>query len=81
MKAEVYNKSSGKAKVEVKLSHGELPEGTLPNVRLPLSPIIQSFYRGNDTKLLIHLQKINPSLPWTPIKVSVNSINKEPIQT
>jgi len=55
MKAEVYNKSSGKAKVEVKLSHGELPEGTLPNVRLPLSPIIQSFYRGNDTKLLIHL--------------------------
>ena len=55
MKVDVYNKSSGKVKVEVKLSHGDLPEGTLPNVRLPLSPIIQAFYRGNDTKLLVHL--------------------------
>lgn len=55
MKVDVYNKSSGKVKVEVKLSHGDLPEGTLPNVKLPLSPIIQAFYRGNDTKLLVHL--------------------------
>lgn len=47
---------------------------------LPNSPVVQSFYRGNDTKLLIHLQKVEAHKPWTPIKVSVTSVDKEPVK-
>ena len=47
-------------------------------MHIPRSEVIEMLYRGGDTKVFLHLQKINPHKPWTQLRVSIVSIDKEP---
>jgi hypothetical protein len=78
LKLSVINKGAAKIKLQVQIYHDCAP-GQTPNVLIPLSQVFEVLYKGGDSKALIHLQKIRAYEPWTPLRVTVVSVDKNPM--
>ena len=70
MMVTVTNTTKDKVKVEVSMKNSSL------NVRCPLTSIKETLF-DNDTKCLIHLQKVNPDLEWGEFEIEIRSKVKE----
>lgn len=74
LKVQVTNRLKKKVKVSLLLEPAEGQDPATLNMRLPVSDLKDKFYDA-DTKVFIHLVKIDPRLPWGRLKVRV--ISKE----
>lgn len=66
LRVAITSKATAKVKVRVKISHA-CAEGQIPNVVIPQSELCDVIYRAGDAKVLVHLYKTVPWLPWTPL--------------
>ena len=75
LKVNVTNKSTGKVKCRVRLEHvaTDVPD----NVNLPCSAFKEVLYKTGDVKAIVHIEKKVAYLPWTPLRVIVESVNLE----
>ena len=75
MKVNVTNKATGKVKCRVRFEH--VATDSPPNVILPTSAFKEVLYKTGDVKALVHLEKKVSYLPWTPLRVIVESFDTE----
>jgi len=75
IKVNVANKGTGKVKCSIRFEH--VATDSPPNVILPVSTFKEVLYKTGDVKAILHLQKKIPYLPWTPIRVIVESVDSE----
>ena len=57
LRVSILNKAAAKIKVFLKIEH-DCAEGQTPNVLVPESELVDILYRGGDSKVAVHLQKI-----------------------
>ena len=72
LKVVVTNKSSSLVKATIKLEQ----TGEDSNLRMPLSLSFKEHLFSQDQKCLCHLQKILPYKPFTPLSISITSLDK-----
>jgi hypothetical protein len=72
IKVNITNKATGKVKCKIRFEH--IATDSAPNVNLPASAFKEVLYKTGDVKAIIHLEKKVPYMPWTPIRVIVESV-------
>ena len=73
IKVNVTNKGTGKVKCRVRFEH--VITDSPPNVILPASTFKEVLYKTGDVKAILHLEKKIAYLPWTPVRVIVESVD------